>query len=51
MDDIPTCEQLTPDLEWLNGTCPGGLSWDCCRADDCGVDGDGDGCELDRPAL
>jgi DNA adenine methylase len=30
--------------------CPGGLSWDCCYADDCGVDDDGTGCSLAQGA-
>lgn len=34
------------DLPELEGTCPGGLPWDCCHADECGVDDDGESCNL-----
>lgn len=49
MSDDPTYERPLPALESLYGTCPGGLAWDCCHADDRGVDGAGHGCEFDRP--
>lgn len=35
-------ELCEPD--WLDTPCPGGLSWDRCQADDCGVDELGLGC-------
>lgn len=33
---------------WLHENCPGGLSWDCCMANDCGVGEDGARCDRDR---
>ena len=38
-----------PEPEWMATDCPGGLAWDCCHADDCGVRDDGTGCQLALP--
>lgn len=40
----PSCPPLEPD--WVGEACPGGLPWDSCMADDCGVDDQGAGCVL-----
>jgi len=37
---------MIAEPDWLATSCPGGLSWDCCHADDCGVQSDGTGCRI-----
>lgn len=38
-----------PEPPELQGDCPGGLGWDSCHADDCGVTDLGDGCYFADP--
>ena len=50
------CEAIERDWEgpkkpdWIDGDCPGGLPWDACHADSCGIRENGEGCAL-RSAL
>ena len=42
----PDGANMIAEPAWLNALCPGGLSWDGCSADECGVHEDGTGCRI-----